>query len=63
MAIARTILKCPEIILLDEATSAVDTETENIIQKELRKLCKDRTTIIVAYGSEAITPAALTDEF
>lgn len=48
VAIARAILKCPEIILLDEATSAVDTETEQLIQEGFNTLCKDRTTFIVA---------------
>lgn len=49
MAIARAILKRPAIVLLDEATSAVDTETEQKIQEALSKLCKGRTTFIVAY--------------
>jgi ATP-binding cassette subfamily B protein len=62
VAIARAILKCPEIILLDEATSAVDTETEHLIQEGLKKLCEDRTTIIVAYGLEESALPALTDE-
>ena len=48
MAIARAILKKPSIVLLDEATSAVDTETEQKIQEALRKLCEGRTTFIVA---------------
>lgn len=48
VAIARAILKQPEIILLDEATSAVDTETEQLIQEGFRTLCMDRTTFIVA---------------
>lgn len=48
MAIARAMLKCPEIVLLDEATSSVDTETEQLIQQGFNKLCKDRTTFIVA---------------
>lgn len=48
VAIARAILKRPEIILLDEATSAVDTETEQIIQRGLQNLCTGRTTFIVA---------------
>jgi ABC-type multidrug transport system fused ATPase/permease subunit len=48
IAIARAMLKCPEIVLLDEATSAVDTETEQLIQQGFSKLCKDRTTFIVA---------------
>ena len=48
MAIARAILKRPAIVLLDEATSAVDTETEQKIQEALRTLCEGRTTFIVA---------------
>ncbi len=48
VAIARAILKRPAIVLLDEATSAVDTETEQKIQEALQKLCKGRTTFIVA---------------
>ena len=48
VAIARAILKQPEIILLDEATSAVDTETEQLIQEGFKTLCKGRTTFIVA---------------
>jgi ABC-type multidrug transport system fused ATPase/permease subunit len=41
-------LKQPQIILLDEATSAVDTDTESLIQEGLRSLCTDKTTFIVA---------------
>lgn len=48
VAIARAILKRPSIVLLDEATSAVDTETEQKIQEALRTLCENRTTFIVA---------------
>ena len=48
VAIARAILKRPSIVLLDEATSAVDTETEQKIQEALRQLCEGRTTFIVA---------------
>lgn len=48
VAIARAILKNPEIVLLDEATSAVDTDTEQKIQEGLRALCDNRTTFIVA---------------
>lgn len=48
VAIARAILKRPSIVLLDEATSAVDTETEQKIQQALRTLCEGRTTFIVA---------------
>lgn len=48
VAIARAILKKPDIVLLDEATSAVDTDTEQQIQLSFRSLCKGRTTFIVA---------------
>ncbi len=48
VAIARAILKSPSIVLLDEATSAVDTETEQRIQEALRALCSGRTTFVVA---------------
>lgn len=41
-------LKSPDIILLDEATSAVDTETEHLIQEGFKTLCQGRTTFIVA---------------
>ena len=49
VAIARVILKNPRIILLDEATSAVDTETETRITQALQRLTKGRTTFTVAH--------------
>ncbi|KAL8946718.1 MAG: hypothetical protein Q9222_006923 [Ikaeria aurantiellina] len=49
LAIARAILKDPAIILLDEATSSVDTDTESRIQSALEKLTKGRTTFTVAH--------------
>ncbi|KAL8690737.1 MAG: hypothetical protein Q9218_003879 [Villophora microphyllina] len=49
LAIARAILKDPEIILLDEATSSVDTETESRIQNALQNLSRGRTTFTVAH--------------
>jgi len=48
IAIARAILKRPDIVLLDEATSSVDTDTEQKIQDGLQVLCEGRTTFIVA---------------
>lgn len=48
LAIARAILKRPSFVLLDEATSSVDTETEQKIQAALGTLCQGRTTLIVA---------------
>jgi len=46
--IARAILKDPPILILDEATSAVDNETEAAIQKSLTKITQNRTTIALA---------------
>lgn len=57
IAIARAILKNPRIILLDEATSAVDTETEAHIQEALSRLCQGRTTFIVAHRLSTIMKA------
>lgn len=57
VAIARAMLKKPEIILLDEATSSVDTETESNIQEGFKKLCKDRTTFIVAHRLSTVMRA------
>ncbi len=49
LAIARAILKNPPILILDEATSAVDNETEAAIQKSLEKITQNRTTIAIAH--------------
>ncbi|KAI1273230.1 hypothetical protein F5Y07DRAFT_391426 [Xylaria sp. FL0933] len=57
VAIARAILKSPEIVLLDEATSAVDTDTEQKIQEGLRALCENRTTFIVAHRLSTVMNA------
>ncbi|KAI0097753.1 hypothetical protein GGR51DRAFT_552902 [Nemania sp. FL0031] len=57
VAIARAILKDPEIVLLDEATSAVDTDTEQKIQEGLSALCKNRTTFIVAHRLSTVMNA------
>ena len=57
VAIARTILKNPRIILLDEATAALDTETEQHIQLALDKLSQGRTTLVIAHRLSTITTA------
>ena len=49
IAIARAILHDPPILILDEATSAVDTETEQLIRSALSELCKGRTVIAIAH--------------
>lgn len=49
VSIARAIIKIPEILLFDDCLSAVDTETEEKILKNLVKLAKDKTTIIVSH--------------
>jgi len=49
IAIARAILKDPAILILDEATSSLDAESEALVQDALNKLMKDRTTIIIAH--------------
>ncbi|KAF2755246.1 hypothetical protein EJ05DRAFT_442771 [Pseudovirgaria hyperparasitica] len=57
VAIARTILKNPRIILLDEATAALDTETEEHIQKALTALGNGRTMLVIAHRLSTITTA------
>lgn len=49
ISIARAILKDPRILILDEATSAVDTQTESLIQEAISRLVKGRTTIAIAH--------------
>ncbi|KAK5890067.1 hypothetical protein CesoFtcFv8_013634 [Champsocephalus esox] len=57
VAIARTILKEPRIILLDEATSSLDTQTERNIQASLAEVCTNRTTVVVAHRLSTIVGA------
>lgn len=57
LAIARAILANPKVIILDEATSNLDTESEALIQKSLNELVKDRTTIVIAHRLSTIRKA------
>ena len=57
IAIARAILADPKIIILDEATSNLDTESEALIQKSLAQLTKNRTTIVIAHRLSTIRKA------
>lgn len=57
VSIARAVLKNPRILILDEATAAMDTQTERAIQEALNNLTKDRTTIIIAHRLSTLRDA------
>ena len=57
LAIARAFLKRPDIIFLDEATSALDSNSENLIQDSLKRMTKDRTSIVIAHRLTTVLAA------
>jgi ATP-binding cassette, subfamily B, heavy metal transporter len=57
VAIARTILKRPRLLLFDEATSALDTHTEKEIQESLRSISRDVTTLVIAHRLSTVVDA------
>ncbi|UVW28529.1 ABC transporter ATP-binding protein/permease [Massilia sp. H6] len=57
VAIARTLLKNPAILIFDEATSALDSKAEQAIQAQLKEIAKNRTTLVIAHRLSTIADA------
>ena len=57
LAIARAILKDAPILILDEATAALDTESERLVQDALNRLIPDRTTLVIAHRLSTVEHA------
>ena len=57
MAIARTLLKNPPMVIFDEATSALDSANERAIQTELREAAQNKTTLVIAHRLSTVVDA------
>jgi ATP-binding cassette, subfamily B, bacterial MsbA len=57
VAIARALLKDPRILILDEATSSLDSESEQAVQEALERLMRERTTFVIAHRLSTVTGA------
>lgn len=57
ISLARAVLKNPPVLILDEATSSVDNETEALIQRSLERITRDRTTLVIAHRLSTIVHA------
>ncbi|MBT7726296.1 MAG: ATP-binding cassette domain-containing protein, partial [Flavobacteriales bacterium] len=57
ISIARSILKNPDFLILDEATSSLDTQSEKLVQNALSNLMKERTTLVIAHRLSTIKDA------
>lgn len=57
IGIARALLRDPQILMLDEATSSLDSNSEMIVQKALQNLMKGRTTLVIAHRLSTVVEA------